>query len=82
LRVAAAWTLGRINGPVVTRRLIEMIEAGENRREAFIALAASRGREAQDYLRQAAASSPFASQARSAMVQVQANMPLNFRSQT
>jgi hypothetical protein len=80
LRVAAAWTLGRINGPVVTRRLIEMIEAGENRREAFIALAASRGSEAKEYLRQAATSSEFASLARSAIAQT--STQLNFRSQT
>ena len=45
-RIAAALVLGRIDGPVLTRRLIEMVAADQNRREAFIALASSRGAEA------------------------------------
>jgi hypothetical protein len=68
LRVAAALALGRIDGPVLTRRLIEMIERDQSRREAFIALASSRGRDARLYVRGAAASEQYASLARSAMI--------------
>ncbi len=74
LRVAAALALGRIDGPVLTRRLIKMIEQNQCRREAFIALASSRGREAQLYIRGAAASEQFAGIARSAMIASQSEL--------
>ena len=74
LRVAAALALGRIDGPVLTRRLINMIEQNQSRREAFIALASSRGRDAQLYVRGAAASEQFAGVARSAMIASQSEL--------
>jgi hypothetical protein len=81
LHLAAAWALGRIDGPDVTRRLIQMIDDDQNRREAFLALAASRSSEAREYLRQAAASRRFSSLARSAIAQTNTVQP-NFRSQS
>jgi hypothetical protein len=66
-RVAAALVLGRIDGPVLTRRLIEMVAADQNRREALIALASSRGADARAFVRQAAQSSEFAGLARSTL---------------
>jgi hypothetical protein len=74
LRLAAALALGRIDGPVLTRRLISMIEQNQSRREAFIALASSRGREAQLYVRGAAASEQFAGVARSAVIASQSEL--------
>jgi hypothetical protein len=69
LRIPAALALGRIDGPVLTRRLVEMIHLNQSRREAFIALASSRGREARAYVRRAAAESEqYAGLARSAMI--------------
>jgi len=56
VRVAAALALGRIDGPATTDRLIALIAQGQSRREAFIALAASRGDEARAFLQQAAQS--------------------------
>ena len=71
LRVAAASVLGEINGPQVTQKLIGMIAAEENRREAFLALASCRGEEARDFLRRAAQSEALSSFARSAMAQTE-----------
>jgi hypothetical protein len=68
LREAAALALGRIDGPALTRRLIGMVERDQSRREAFLALASSRGREAQRFVRGAAASEQYAGIARSAMI--------------
>jgi hypothetical protein len=70
-RIAAALALGHIDGPATTRRLIDMIAADRNKREAFIALASSRGQEAQAFVRRAATSEQFASLAQSAMVQTE-----------
>jgi hypothetical protein len=66
-RVAAALVLGRIDGPVLTRRLIEMVAADQNRREAFIALASSRGEAARAFVREAAQSPTLAGLARSTL---------------
>jgi hypothetical protein len=74
LRIAAALALGRIDGPILTRRLINMIERNQSRREAFIALASSRGRDAQLYVRGAAASDQFAGIARSAVIASQSEL--------
>lgn len=68
LRVSAAIALGHIDGPVLTKRLIDMIERDQSRREAFIALASSRGREAQRYVQTAAVSEQYAGIARSAII--------------
>jgi hypothetical protein len=68
LRVPAALALGRIDGPATTRRLVEMIDQNQSRREAFIALASSRGREARAYVRRAAESDQYAGLARSALI--------------
>jgi hypothetical protein len=67
-RIAAALVLGRIDGPVLTRRLINMVAADQNRREAFIALASSRGSDARAFVRQAAQSSELSGLARSTLV--------------
>jgi hypothetical protein len=67
-RVAAALVLGRIDGPVLTRRLITMVAADQNRREALIALASSRGKDAREFVERAARSSEFAGLARSTLV--------------
>lgn len=69
LRVAAAEALGELNGPVITRRLITMIRADQNKREAYLALASSRGREAQEFVKQAAESDALANWAQSAIRQ-------------
>ena len=74
LRVPAALALGRIDGPVTTRRLIRMIEQNQSRREAFIALASSRGRDAQRYVQAAAESERYAGIAKSAMIASQAEL--------
>jgi hypothetical protein len=66
-RVAAALVLGRIDGPVLTRRLIQMVAADQNRREALIALASSRGKDARAFVERAAQSSEFAGLARSTL---------------
>ena len=71
LAVAAANVLGEIDGPVVTQRLIELIAADRNRREAFLALASSRGTEAQNFLKQAVGSAELSSWARSAIAQTE-----------
>jgi len=75
LRVAAALALGQIDGPVLTRRLIDMVAADQSRREAFIALASSRGAAARAFVRQATESENLAGLARStlAMNEVQRN---------
>ena len=52
-RMAAARALGRIDGPLVTRQLAEMIQRNQNRREALAALITSPGRDALAYLSQA-----------------------------
>ena len=70
-RIAAALVLGRIDGLVLTRRLIEMVAADQNRREAFIALASSRGAEARAFVRQAAQSEPLAGLARSTLALIE-----------
>jgi len=69
LREAAALALGRIDGPVTTRKLIQLIEADRSRREAFLALASSRGPEAQAFVRRAAFTEQLASYAQSALAQ-------------
>jgi HEAT repeat protein len=66
-RVAAALALGRIDGPVLTRRLITMVAADQNRREALIALASSRGKEAREFVERAARASEFAGLAQSTL---------------
>jgi hypothetical protein len=71
LRVAAANVLGEIDGPIVTQKLIELITADRNRREAFLALASSRGTEAQNFLRAATESAELSSWARSAIAQTE-----------
>lgn len=71
LRRAAALALGRINGPVVTRRLIERVAADQGRGDAFLALASSKGRDAQQFLREATASERLSSWAKSAIAQAQ-----------
>ena len=71
LRVAAAMALGRMEQPAVSRRLIEMVAADRSRREAFLALAASREQAARQFMQRAAQSHRFAGQARSALAQVQ-----------
>jgi HEAT repeats len=53
VRFAAARALGRINGPVVARRLATLVERDTHRREALAALVFSRGKEAAEYLRAA-----------------------------
>ena len=53
VRFAAAKALGRINGPVVSRRLATLVERDTHRREALAALVYSRGKEAAEYLRAA-----------------------------
>src|SRR5687767_47505 len=53
VRFAAAKALGRINGPVVSRRLATLVERDTHRREALAALVFSRGKEAAGYLRAA-----------------------------
>ena len=50
VRLAAAKALGRINGPVVARRLADLVERDTHRREALAALMYSRGNEAARYL--------------------------------
>jgi hypothetical protein len=71
LRVAAAMALGRIEQPTVSQRLIEMVASDRNRREAFLALAASREQVARQFMQRAAQSHRFAGQARSALAQVE-----------
>ena len=71
LREAAALALGRIDGPATTRKLITLIEADQSRREAFLALASSRGPEAQAFVRRAAMTEQLASYAQSAMAQTE-----------
>jgi hypothetical protein len=55
----------------VTRRLIERVAGNRNARDAFIALASSRGDEARAFMQRAAASDRFAALARSALVQAE-----------
>jgi hypothetical protein len=50
VRAMAALALGRINGPMVTRRLIELVDGGTYRQEALLALVTSEGAEAQLYV--------------------------------
>jgi hypothetical protein len=71
LRVAAALALGRIDGPVTTRRLIDRVAADRNKREAMLALASSRGADAQAFMRKAAASDELAALAQSAIAQAE-----------
>jgi hypothetical protein len=66
-RIAAALVLGRIDGPVLTQRLIAMVAADQNRREAMIALASSRGKEARAFVEQAATSPQLSGLARSTL---------------
>ena len=66
-RLGAALALGRIDGPVLTHRLIDMVAADQHRREAFIALASSRGAEARAFVRQATNSQSLAPLARSTL---------------
>jgi hypothetical protein len=66
-RLAAALVLGRIDGPVLTRRLIDMVAADQNRREAFIALASSRGADARAFVRQATQSPALSGLAQSTL---------------
>lgn len=69
VRIAAARTLGKIDGPVLTKRLAEMAERDENRREALMALASSDGAEAKAFVRQAAQRGPLASATRAVLSQ-------------
>lgn len=75
IRLAAALALGRIDGPATTRRLIQMVADNQCRREAFIALASSRSKEAQAFMQQATQSSRLSGLARStlAMSEIQHN---------
>jgi HEAT repeat protein len=49
-RLAAARVLGRIDGPETTQRLITLLEQGQNRQEACVALLSSRGEEAATFV--------------------------------
>jgi len=70
-RLAAARALGWIDGPVVTKRLKQMAERNQGRREAMIALAGSRGYEARYFVYQAAerGGGPLESVAKSVLAQ-------------
>lgn len=69
VRIAAAKALGQIDGPETTYRLAAMVRAGEDRREALIALACSDGAEAKAFLSQAAASGSLGGVVRSMLLQ-------------
>jgi PBS lyase HEAT-like repeat-containing protein len=49
-RLAAARVLGRIDGPATTERLIALLEEGQSRQEACVALLSSRGEEAANFV--------------------------------
>ena len=69
VREAAALVLGRIDGPQTTARLIAMASHNRNRREALIALADSRGRDARQFLLANQTSGPLAGPIRSVLLQ-------------
>ena len=73
IRKAAALTLGRIDGPVLTRRLIGMVAADQNRREALLALTVSRGAAARAFVQQATQTPALSALARSTLIQQQQN---------
>lgn len=68
-RTAAARVLGHINGPEVTHRLAQLVDQDIHRREALIALAWSRGTEAQAYLAAATTSPQIGALVRSILLQ-------------
>lgn len=68
VRLAAARVLGRIDGPETTARLVAMAERNQNRREALIALADSRGPEARQFLATARMSGPLVATVRSILL--------------
>lgn len=68
-RLTAAAVLGRINGPETTRKLADLVLKNQNRREALIALAASRGPEAKAFLDRAAKTNELSSAVASTMIQ-------------
>ena len=52
-RMAAARALGKIDGPVITSKLAEMVNRDQNRREALAALISSQGTEAERFVARA-----------------------------
>jgi hypothetical protein len=52
-RMAAARVLGKIDGPVITRKLATMVSRDQNRREALAALISSDGVQAEQFVAQA-----------------------------
>jgi hypothetical protein len=63
-RMAAARALGKIDGPLITQRLAQMIQRNENRREALAALVTSQGRDATRFIALASKEPTLASQIR------------------
>jgi hypothetical protein len=69
MRLAAARILGHIDGPDLTHRLASMAQQNENRREAMMALVASRGPEAKQFVREASKAGALAGVTRSILAQ-------------
>jgi HEAT repeat protein len=70
MRTVAARALGQIDGPATTARLVEMVTADTNRREALMALAYSNGPEAKEFLARALSSATLRSAVRSVLLQM------------
>jgi hypothetical protein len=69
-RLTAARLLGKVDGPIVTERLAQMVAANRNRREALAALIQSDGPEARAVLTRASASPDLTAVIRSLESQV------------
>ena len=72
-RMAAARVLGRIDGPVITQRLAQMVWRNENRREALAALVSSGGSDAASFVAKAKRQVALASEIRA--VETELNNP-------
>jgi hypothetical protein len=72
LRIAAARVLGRLDGPVISHRLAEMVVRDTNRREALIALLSCPSEDAAQFLASAERNTGLASNIRAARFQLHA----------